>query len=44
MGERIERHLVGARLPPDRTLDTFDFGEVPPVSKAQVTAAAASDA
>lgn len=40
---RIERHLVEARLPPGKTLDTFDFDAVPMVSKAQVTALAAGD-
>ncbi|MTW19465.1 cell division protein ZapE [Rhodoplanes serenus] len=40
---RIERHLVEARLPPGKTLDTFDFDTVPMVSKAQVTALAAGD-
>ena len=41
---RIERHLVEARLPPGKTLDTFDFEAVPSVSKAQVMAIAAGDA
>src|ERR1700738_4375981 len=41
---RIERHLVEARLPPGKTLDTFDFEAVPVVSKAQVAALAAGDA
>ncbi|MFL9828651.1 ATP-binding protein, partial [Rhodoplanes sp. SY1] len=40
---RIERHLVEARLPPGKTLGTFDFDTVPMVSKAQVTALAAGD-
>ena len=40
---RIERHLAEARLPPGKTLDTFDFDAVPMVSKAQVTALAAGD-
>lgn len=40
---RIERHLVEARLPSGKTLDTFDFDTVPMVSKAQVTALAAGD-
>ena len=35
---RIERHLVEARLPPGKTLDTFDFDAVPMVSKAQTMA------
>jgi DNA replication protein DnaC len=41
---RIERHLAEARLPPGKTLDTFDFEAVPMVSKAQVMAVAAGDA
>jgi DNA replication protein DnaC len=40
---RIERHLAEARLPPGKTLDTFDFEAVPVVSKAQVMALAAGD-
>ena len=40
---RIERHLAEARLPPGKTLDTFDFDAVPMVSKAQVSAHAAGD-
>src|ERR1700730_17341629 len=41
---RIERHLAAARLPPGKTLDTFDFEAVPVVSKAQIMALAAGDA
>ena len=41
---RIERHLAEARLPPGKTIDTFDFDAVPVVSKAQVMALAAGDA
>src|SRR5947207_3050115 len=41
---RLERHLAEARLPPGKTLDTFDFEVVPVVSKAQVMALAAGDA
>ena len=41
---RIERHLAEARLPPGKTIDTFDFEAVPMVSKAQVMALAAGDA
>jgi len=41
---RIERHLAEARLPPGKTIDTFDFEAVPVVSKAQVMALAAGDA
>jgi len=40
---RIERHLAEARLPPGKSLATFDFDAVPMVSKAQVTALAAGD-
>jgi DNA replication protein DnaC len=40
---RIERHLVEARLPAGKTLDSFDFDAVPMISKAQVTALAAGD-
>jgi DNA replication protein DnaC len=41
---RIERHLAEARLPPGKTIDTFDFDLAPVVSKAQVMALAAGDA
>ena len=41
---RLERDLAEARLPPGKTLDTFDFDAVPVVSKAQVMALAAGDA
>src|SRR5713226_5075794 len=41
---RIERHLAEARLPPGKTLDTFDFEAVPVVSKAQNMTLAAGDA
>jgi DNA replication protein DnaC len=41
---RLERHLAEARLPPGKTLDTFDFEVVPVISKAQVMALAAGDA
>lgn len=40
---RTERHLLEARLPPGKTLDTFDFAAVPMVSKAQVMALCAGD-
>jgi DNA replication protein DnaC len=40
---RIERHLANARLPPGKTLDTFDFSTVPMVSRAHVVALAAND-
>ncbi len=41
---RIERHLTEARLPPGKSLDSFDFDAVPMISKAQVMAVAAGDA
>jgi DNA replication protein DnaC len=41
---RIERHLADARLPPGKTIDSFDFGVVPMISKAQVMAITAGDA
>jgi len=41
---RIERHLNEARLPPGKTIDTFDFNAVPMVSRAHVLALAAGDA
>ena len=40
---RIERHLVHARLPPGKRLDSFDFATVPMVSRAHVMALAAND-
>ena len=40
---RIARHLSEARLPVGKTIDTFDFGAVPMVSKAQVMALATGD-
>jgi DNA replication protein DnaC len=40
---RIERHLIEARLPVGKTLDAFDFGAVPMISKAQVMALASGD-
>jgi len=43
-GPRLERHLAEARLPPGKTLDSFDFEAVPVISKAQVMALAAGDA
>jgi len=33
---RIEPHLSEARIPPGKTLDSFDFAAVPMISKAQV--------
>ncbi len=43
LNRRFERHLDEARLPPGKTLATFDFTAVPMVSKAQVMALAAGD-
>lgn len=40
---RIERHLDEARLPPGKTLDSFEFDAVPMISKAQIMALAAGD-
>ena len=40
---RIERHLVEARLPPAKTLDSFAFEAVPMISKAQVVALCSGD-
>lgn len=40
---RIERHLAAARLPPGKTLESFDFTAVPMVSKAQVMALSHGD-
>lgn len=40
---RVERHLDEARLPPGKTLETFEFDAVPMVSKAQVMALVAGD-
>ena len=41
---RIQRHLLEARLPPGKTLDSFDVASVPTVSHAHVTALASGDA
>ena len=41
---RIERHLAEARLPPDKTMDNFDFAHVPMLSRARVAALASGDA
>src|SRR5260370_35175288 len=35
---RLERHLAEARLPPGKTLDTFNFEAVPAAIKAQAMA------
>jgi DNA replication protein DnaC len=40
---RIERHLAESRLPPGKTLDSFDFNVVPMLSKAHVVALASGD-
>ncbi len=40
---RIERHLLEARLPPAKTLDSFAFEAVPMISKAQVVALCSGD-
>ena len=40
---RIERHLADARLPPGKTLDSFEFEAVPMISKAHVMAICAGD-
>jgi len=40
---RVERHLDEARLPPGKSLESFDFDAVPMVSKAQIMALAAGD-
>ncbi len=40
----IERHLAEAHLPPDKTLDGFEFGHVPMLSQARVAALASGDA
>jgi DNA replication protein DnaC len=41
---RIERHRAESRLPPEKTLATFDFAAVPKVRKAHILALAAGDA
>ena len=40
----IERHLKEAKLLPGKSLDPFDFNDVPMISKAQVNALASGDA
>jgi DNA replication protein DnaC len=37
---RIQRHLLEARLPPGKTLNSFDFTAVPMLSRALVAALA----
>jgi len=41
---RVQRHLLEARLPPGKTLGSFDFASVPMISHAHVTALASGDA
>ena len=40
---RLERHRAEAKLPPGKTLETFDFTLVPAVSKARVRVLASGD-
>jgi hypothetical protein len=40
---RMERHMAESRLPPGKTLDSFDFSVVPMISKALFMALAAGD-
>jgi DNA replication protein DnaC len=40
---RIQRHLLEARLPAGKTLDSFDFTAVPMLSRAHVAALATGD-
>lgn len=40
---RIQRHLVEARLPSGKTLDSFDFAAVPMISRARIAALAEGD-
>jgi|GEM_PF-47096 len=40
---RIQRHLLEARLPPGKTLDSFDFTAVPMLSRAHVAALTTGD-
>lgn len=40
---RIQRHLLDARLPPGKTLGTFDFAAAPVISRARVAALAEGD-
>jgi DNA replication protein DnaC len=41
---RIERHRAESQLDPTKTLSSFDFAEVPSLSKAHVMALASGDA
>lgn len=43
VSRRIQRHLVEARLPGGKTLDTFDFAAVPMVHRARIVALAEGD-
>lgn len=40
---RVQRHLLEARLPPGKTLDSFEFAAVPMVSRAHINALASGD-
>jgi DNA replication protein DnaC len=40
---RIERHLGEAKLPAEKTLESFDFAAVPMISKAQIAALCSGD-
>ncbi len=40
---RIQRHLLEARLPSGKTLDTFDFAAAPMISRARIVALAEGD-
>src|SRR5579875_671797 len=40
---RIQRQLIEAPLPPDKTLDSFDFTAVPMLSRAHISALASGD-
>ena len=40
---RVQRHLLEARLPPGKTLDSFEFAAVPMVSRAHISALASGD-
>jgi DNA replication protein DnaC len=40
---RIQRHLIEARLPSGKTLDTFDFAAAPMISRARIIALAEGD-
>jgi DNA replication protein DnaC len=40
---RIQRHMVEARLPPGKTLDSLDFAALPMLSRAHVTALVSGD-